>query len=228
MIIDCISDLHGHYPDMESGDLLIVAGDLTANDTEEEYRNKFNMWMYDQYPLKYKKVVFIAGNHDTWIQKNVTTEFMFGCGEYLCDSGTEFEGLKIWGSPWTKSFEGMNPACMAFTEQTEDGLMKHFGKIPDDIDILVTHSPPYGVLDTVETVWNEREVVEHCGSNYLYGWLKYCGRPKLHVFGHIHEGYGMQRPNLGFIDAEGYPISVNASHMNGSYQSVNAPIRVVL
>ena len=65
--------------------------------------------------LKYKKIVMIGGNHDNFCENWCTSddsiyEFIDKESfEYLCDSGTEFEWLKIWGSPWTKTFKGMNP-----------------------------------------------------------------------------------------------------------------------
>lgn len=62
MIIDCISDLHGHFPSLEGGDLLIIAGDLTATHTPQELY-QFNDWVKVQ---DYKKKVLIAGNHDTF------------------------------------------------------------------------------------------------------------------------------------------------------------------
>ncbi len=238
MNVDAVSDLHGHYPELEGGDLLIVAGDLTAMDTQIQLQ-EFCSWLTDQ---DYKCKVIIAGNHDRLLQKHPLKFHgdITNC-HYLCDSGMEFEysepvrdlfnesdktlvyrkTFKIWGSPWTRSFEGMNPACMAFTERTENDLMKHFEKIPDDTDILVTHSPAFEVLDEVSSMWHDREVVEHCGSKYLYGWLKYSGRPKVHVCGHIHEGYGKSHHFTSCI-------SVNAAHMNGRYEPVNAPIRVIL
>ena len=68
MIIDCLADLHGHYPETEGGDLLIIAGDLTANDTLEQ-QLKFYIWLHRQ---KYKHYIFIAGNHDNAIANNET------------------------------------------------------------------------------------------------------------------------------------------------------------
>ena len=65
MIIDCISDLHGHFPDLRGGDLLLIAGDLTARDIEPEYF-KFFDWLDEQ---KYRKKILIAGNHDMEIQR---------------------------------------------------------------------------------------------------------------------------------------------------------------
>lgn len=227
MIIDCISDLHGFYPDFLDennepieGDLLIIAGDLTRRDMEGEYW-QFNNWLSS---LNHRKKIIVPGNHDHYLYEDINkvdNPFKEAGGELLADSGIEFEGLKIWGSPWTKSFEGMNPKCMAYTVQNDRDLMNYFGIIPYDIDILVTHSPAFGVLDEVSYICEDKEVIENAGSNYLYGWLKYSGRPKLHVFGHIHEAYGQTEYFSGCT-------SVNASHVNEQYKPVNKPIRIVL
>ena len=93
-------------------------------------------------------------------------------------------------------------------------LQEAVERIPEDTDILITHGPAFQVLD--KTV-DGKEV----GHGHLYGYLKYAIRPKLHVFGHIHEGYGQMEAFSGCI-------SVNASHVNENYQPVNAPIRVML
>lgn len=222
MIIDCIADLHGFYPKLEGGDLLIVAGDLTANDSPLQLYN-FTEWLKLQ---PYKKKICIAGNHDNLLFnskafKGPESPLYF---DYLCDSGTEFEGLKIWGSPWTKTFEGMNPHCKAFTVDTEDELMDKWEMIPEKVDILITHSPPYGILDGIDD--SHDGTLFHVGSKTLYGWLQYVERPKLHVFGHIHEGYGQGEWFVGYNDIP--VISVNASHVNEYYQPVNKPIRIEL
>lgn len=233
MIIDCISDLHGYYPDLEGGDLLILAGDCTANDSLENW-HKFFDWFEKQV---YKKKVLIAGNHDNWCKywalsgtfDDITYQQMYNeekpMFDYLCDSGTEFEGLKIWGSPWTTTFVGMNPHCKAFTVHTDEQLADKFEKIPHDTDILITHSPPFGVLDLVPYKQFTKGA-EHCGSRYLYAWFKYVGRPKLHVFGHIHEGYGVEERFAGYNNT--MVKSVNASHVNEYYKPVNPPIRIIL
>lgn len=209
MIIDCISDLHGEYPELEGGDLLIVAGDLTAKNSEDEYWD-FATWLAVQ---SYKKIVVIAGNHDEFIEKNPGRfQKIEGDVEYLCDSGTEFEGLKIWGSPWTHSFPGMNPHCMAFTKPPGQ-LKDHWDMIPDDTDILITHGPPYGILD-------QNKYGQLCGCQDLRNQVLGLERLKLHVFGHIHEGHRRAfTVNSSFV---------NASLMNGDYEFVNKPIRVIL
>jgi Icc-related predicted phosphoesterase len=219
MIIDCIADLHGHYPKLEGGDLLIVAGDWTKSDGMEELEYFEEEWLSNQ---NYKKIILISGNHD-----NIS----YQCGwkgrgkiEYLCDSGTEFEGLKIWGSPWTKRFPGMNPRCMAFTVDTDEELAEKWALIPQDIDILVTHSPPYDILDEVFN--RSRGWKENCGSQSLLKRVMEI-KPKLHVFGHIHESYGnFHLKSSKFHDKD--ILFVNASHVNERYEPVNKPIRVIL
>jgi Icc-related predicted phosphoesterase len=253
MIIDCISDLHGHYPELEGGDLLIVAGDWTVHDKPSELL-KFFLWVTGQ---EYQRKIVIAGNHDNMIQE--TPMMLEGLPDlaltYLCDSGTEVEyeepirnlldendkslvyrkKLKIWGSPWTKTFEGMNPHCKAFTCDTEEELAGKWALIPDDVDILVTHSPAACILDR-----NDRG--EYCGSPSLLIRATSLPNLKLFVFGHIHEGYGQYRAEELIEFSENYmtmkifgppkcksmPHIVNASHVNERYEPVNKPIRIEL
>ena len=123
MIIDCISDLHGFYPEdpeLLGGDLLIVAGDLTEIDTLSDHSDFINFLN----KLNYKKKVLIAGNHDNFLQRNKNF-YEESNITFLCDSATEFEyeevveeehkfkgmisynvkkKLKIWGSPWSLWF----------------------------------------------------------------------------------------------------------------------------
>jgi Icc-related predicted phosphoesterase len=221
MIIDCISDLHGHYPKLDGGDLLIVAGDLTASDSVLQ-NLLFYKWVGSQ---KYKRKLFIGGNHDNYMQTHrpVILEIAPNT-HYLCDSGVEFEGIKIWGSPWTSQFPGINPKCCAFTRPFCIPLKDRWDLIPDDVDILVTHGPPFGVLDKVE-----RDYGASVGDIDLRDALEKRIRPRLHVFGHIHENGGQQlvfkRPGFG---TENNTICVNASHVNECYKPVNPPVRIIL
>lgn len=220
MIIDCISDLHGFYPDLEGGDVLIVSGDLTANDKPIQY-DQFAAWIDRQ---KYTKKVLIAGNHDNFFKnkkfEEVQDSYKHINVDYLCESKTEFEGLKIWGSPWTPRFFGMNPKCMAFTYFDESWFYDEvLMNIPLDTDILITHGPAYGILDKT----NKGASV---GSKSLQTWLKYVARPMLHVFGHIHESYGTEKVFPRYNNK--MMISVNASVVNERYEHVNKPIRIIL
>jgi Icc-related predicted phosphoesterase len=262
MIIDCIADLHGYYPELEGGDLLIVAGDLTRTYDEQEYLDFYN-WMREQ---NYTKKIVISGNHDTLIEREGQEWMAFeDCGfTYLQDSGTEFncidiqdgtmdlvkdgclsvkitnQKLKIWGSPWTLKFPGMNPECMAFTCDTEKELAKKWALIPDDTDILITHGPYEGTLDSVKQYdFDGNSKIESVGSYTLRRRI-FNIRPKLHVCGHIHEAYGKMITKYAqvVVDLEGEDseliydkketICVNCSHVNERYEPVNKPIRVIL
>lgn len=242
MIVDMISDLHGHYPKLEGGDLLIVAGDLTATDSENDWCN-FEIWICNQ---KYKEKIIISGNHDNFLQsmdEHRMCRYWDKVGvTYLCDSGTEFtyyprlhpseEGqvlerktYKIWGIPWTPRFLGMNPKCMAFTYYDEEWYKDEvLGKIPDDVDILISHGPGWGMHDT-------NIYVERCGSKSLTKWIgDHVNTLKLFVCGHIHEDYGIYdiRKIQDRFDDMYTPILVNCSHVNEKYQPVNKPVRVIL
>lgn len=211
MIIDCISDMHGSYPKLEGGDLLIIAGDLTARD-EHEQLIEFRDWLRLQ---NYKKKVVVSGNHDKRLE---TTKDLMMChvychsADYLEDSGTQFEGLKIWGSPHTKVLARWHPQVKAFGCDTNEELKKYWDMIPEDIDILITHGPALGILD-------ETELEDRCGCPYLYKQIQKI-QPKLHICGHIHEGYG--------IDYLNKTLCVNAAIMNVDYEPVNKPIRVII
>lgn len=214
MIIDCISDLHGFLPQLEGGDLLIIAGDLTARDQPIEY-DQFARWLDRQ---KYKCKIVIAGNHDGLLQRfpcRVRWDYKQGramgrlySATYLLDSAEEFEGLKIWGSPWTPTFLNWH-----FMKDRGEQIKAIWDLIPNDIDILVTHGPPHGILD--------RNINgEHCGCEELRE-TSFRIAPKLHVFGHIHE-QGGKTINTTLT------TFVNASIMNERYNPVNKPIRVIL
>ncbi len=213
MIIDCISDLHGCKPALQGGDLLIIAGDLTTSDKDYQYRS-FYEWLDDQ---DYNKKIVIAGNHDEYCYecyKNKCIPFGMSKVEYLCDSGSEFKGLKIWGSPWTPTFLDWH-----FMKDHGEPIRQMWDLIPDDIDILITHGPPFGILDQVN-LSSKANNGKSAGCEELRNTLDRLKNLKLHVFGHIHEGYGQ-------ITVNGV-IHVNASIMNEDYYPVNKPIRIVL
>lgn len=241
MIIDCISDLHGNYPTLDGGDLLIVAGDLTVNDSLAQI-NRFKDWLVEVGTNLYTKTVMIAGNHDNWIQRaelfnRDKSAWEHQSHSYLEDSGTEFgweeaevtkwgarhlpglrkQTFKIWGSPWTKTFPGINPKCKAFTVDTEEELAEKFALIPDDTDILIAHGPMAQHLDQNIDGY-------HCGSWALRDTVARV-KPKLFVFGHIHECGGQE---LMFKHQGPNTWCINASIVNERYEPVNKPIRVIL
>lgn len=266
MKIDCIADLHGFYPKLEGGDLLIIAGDLTRRDEPAEHRD-FVTWLMEiqDSDRRYRKIVYIAGNHDNFLDPNseynnsekgqwkhhrpkrrhaegmeIALNPNYGI-EYLCDSGTtyhDYEGkreIKIWGSPWTSQFEGINPLCCAFTMpfgcDNEQHLADKWAMIPEDTDILITHGPPHKVLDR-----STRGV--RCGSKSLFERLQVV-QPRLHIFGHIHEkGHKQAIITWPFECAQisentlktklNQTIAVNCSHVNVCYSPVFKPVRIIL
>lgn len=248
--IDCVSDMHGNFPTLTGGDLLIVAGDMTARDLQKEW-NQFFEWIGRQ---QYRKKIYIGGNHDNMLQELGSDVMLYARdtvglrpenAEYLCDSGTEFEyeeeieeehkfrgmisykvkkKLKIWGSPWTSQFPGINPKCCAFTHEFMQSIKFRWDLIPDDVDILITHSPPYGILDQIPTNFGAS-----AGDMDLLKALEDRIKPQLHVFGHIHENGGTQliykRPGYG---TENNTICVNASIIDERYRKFNNGTRIIL
>ena len=212
MDITCVSDLHGFQPELPGGDLLIVAGDLTSRNTQNEHM-KFISWIAQQ---KYKKKIWIAGNHDSYLVGTKFIPIKYLGLEYLCDSATEFEGLKIWGTPWTKTFEGINPHCKAFTCDTEEELAEKWAMIPDDTHILITHGPPYGVFD-----YCHGEYVGSTSLNKIVLSKERLPNLKLHIFGHIHACGGR---STDLISGK----FINCSHVNEHYQPVNKPVIIIL
>lgn len=209
MIIDCVSDLHGCKPALQGADLLIVAGDLTGRDTLEE-NMEFVHWFKKQ---NYRYKILIAGNHDGMYYKAFHEgKRLYENAVYLCDSGTEFEGLKIYGSPWTPEFCDWH-----FMKPRGEELKKIWDLIPDDTNILITHGPARGILDYSSGMRGSA-----CGCDDLKDAIERI-KPGLHVFGHIHECYGTVLLNHGGRDT----LHVNAAFVNGRYKPVNKPIRVL-
>ena len=175
MKIDCISDLHGYTPALSGGDLLLIAGDLTARDTTEGYE-KLIQWLIT---VPYKHKVLIAGNHDGLVEaKAVSLSRPEDNIHYLCDSEITIEGLNIWGSPYTPTFMSWH-----FMRNRGPDIKKHWDLIPSGIDILITHGPPYGIFDA-----NLAGV--HVGCQDLLQAVQERIKPKFHIFGHIHEEAG--------------------------------------
>lgn len=208
--IVCISDTHNCNEQIEvpDGDLLIHAGDATTVGTREQIE-KFNDWFVS---LPHRKKIFVAGNHD-WLFETNNIEaraLLYREIIYLEDSAVEIDGLKIYGSPWQPRFFDW-----AFNLNRGPEMAKKWAMIPDDIDILITHGPPNGILDAVPRRWG----IDHAGCEELHKRVEEIagsGRLKLHAFGHIHCGYGTH-------DEYGIKF-VNASTCDEQYLPTQAPI----
>jgi Icc-related predicted phosphoesterase len=212
MKIVCLSDTHNCNEQIAvpDGDLLIHAGDATINGTQYEVE-QFLQW-FSALPHRFK--IFVAGNHDRLYETNNRLARLLTANygiKYLQDSAFGFEGLKIYGSPWQPRFFDW-----AFNLQRGAELAAKWRLIPDDTDILITHGPPHGILDEVpRQFWTE-----NTGCEELIGRVEELSRNnlKLHIFGHIHCGYGRtERFGVEFV---------NASNCDEAYEPNNPPLVV--
>ena len=208
--IVCLSDTHNYHEQIRvpDGDILIHAGDATGRGTITEIE-EFNFW-FAKLPHEHK--ILIAGNHD-WlfeISNAAARRLLDDSIIYLEDSAVEIGDLKIYGSPWQPRFYDW-----AFNLMRGAELAEKWRLIPADTDVLITHGPPNGILDEV----SRQYFVENTGCEELRKRVEVV-RPKLHVFGHIHCGYGqVERFGVKFV---------NAANCNEEYQPVNAPIVIDL
>lgn len=203
---------HLNYPiEIPDGDILIHCGDATY--IGDKYQLLlFNEW-FSSLPHKYK--IFCPGNHDIGFDYDLAPKYidpqevLSSNIIYLQDSGCTIEHnnqkLKIHASPRTPMF--FNWAFMHHGNE----IQKYWDMIPENLDVLVTHGPPYGILDkTLEG--------KNVGCPFLLEEVK-KKKPKIHAFGHVHEGYGIQKEETTFI---------NAAICNRDYFPENKPIVVEL
>lgn len=175
MTILHISDTHGLHNQLNNlpaVDVIVHSGDFTFGGSEKEAID-FMQWFCD---LPYKHKVLVAGNHDMCMYGAEKIEGLPDNVHYLCNSSVVIDGVKFYGMPM-------------FMENVIDGTYDTIIKnIPDDTDVLVTHQPPYGILDSGEY---------HGQKDYHYGdYLLYAKvidvKPMLHLFGHDHNAYGSE------------------------------------
>lgn len=203
-----ISDTHNKHRwiktnEIPEGDVLIHAGDYSGRGSTEETKS-FLDWFSN---FHHKHKIFIAGNHDFFFEKKSQAEIDAILPDniiYLNNSGFTIDGINFWGSPDQPIFFDW-----AFNK-TEEELKETWSKIPSNTDVLITHSPPYGILD--KTIRGKS-----VGCNHLMRQVEII-QPKVHVFGHIHESYGIfEKHNTTFV---------NASLLNEKYYRVNEPIEI--
>lgn len=199
-----LSDTHGYHDTLRvpDGDVLVHAGDFCTSGKEMQAR-AFAKWFAKQ-PHAHKVVV--AGNHDRCLELDMSLgEKLFEGATYLLDREATVGGLRIYGSPWQPEF-----LSWAFNLPRGEALREVWSQIPTGIDVLVTHGPPWGILD--RTVSGDL-----VGCEELLAAVARV-RPRLHLFGHIHEGAGSHRHER--------TLFVNASVCTVAYTPTN-PILVV-
>lgn len=178
IIAICISDTHNSQPVLPDGDVLIHAGDLTRSGTFEELQASLD-WLKAQ-PHAHK--IIIAGNHDTVLDPSRDTvddraRLDWGHITYLCNESVTIQcangrELRVYGSPSSPRYGNW-----AFQYPRSEDVWA--GVVPIGVDILITHAPPRGHLDL------------GLGCEHLLREV-WRAKPRLHVFGHVHEGHGQE------------------------------------
>jgi Icc-related predicted phosphoesterase len=199
-----LADTHAHHRNLRlpKGEVLIHAGDISYRGEKLEIEDFLN-WFHQQ---AFAHKIFIAGNHDFFFEKASQKELSQIIPDdiiYLNDSGVVIGGIHIWGSPITPKFYNW-----AFNRTRGEAIRKHWEMIPDNTDLLITHGPPYGILDQLadET---------HIGCKDLLNRV-YQLQLKAHVFGHVHESFGcLNRWGIQFI---------NACMTNENYELIHKPV----
>lgn len=204
-----ISDTHSRHNDISSnligGDIIFHTGDISTVGGKHEIFD-FLDWYGNLKLYTYK--ILIAGNHDIGFEEDCQWYSKYASDKgiiYLHDSSIEIMGIKIYGSPWQPEYRNW-----AFNlPRMGDELFEKWNLIPNDVDILLTHCPPNGILDYVY-------------RNSFFAGCEYLNfkvnevNPKIHAFGHVHSGYGYTyRNNTNFI---------NSSIMNDLYVPSNQPV----
>jgi Icc-related predicted phosphoesterase len=224
LIIDLLSDTHNQHEkfECEGGDVLLHAGDFTGRGSVTEVI-QFLDWYAKQ---KYTHKVLIAGNHD-WAMESQSNLMADECrkrgihllddsGVILKDMVEEYQ-IKVWGSPVQPWFHdwafnrarNLNEAQFRRIKE----IKPHWDMIPKDTEILITHGPPYEILDEVKNVMGDSyRLPQYAGCEELAKKILQT-EVKLHVFGHIHEGRGIKYSgpvtyvNASCLDRMYYPAS---------------------
>lgn len=185
-----ISDTHGcHHRlrDLPEADVVVHSGDFTMNGSEAEAIDFMN-WFCD---LPYHHKIFICGNHDDCLY-GANIDGLDNNVHYLCNSGIEIDGVKFYGVP------------MFLEDCITDRQSRNFAKIPDDTDVLITHSPAYGILDFDDGInYGSEEILKKISDLHL----------KAHFFGHIHAQHGV-------MTQKGVTFS-NGAIMTADYTKLN-------
>lgn len=237
MKIVCISDTHNRHKEIDcgKGDIIIHAGDATGRGQSGEIE-PFLKW-YGSQDYTYK--IFVAGNHD-WGFEREPERYQEMCKKYgviyLEDSGLLIPDIdnngviKFWGSPVQPTF--CNWAFNRDIDHNNQGdpyhgfkkhpwIKPHWDMIPDDTDILITHGPPLGIRDKVLTMqsrYSGGNQYESVGCPHLMDAIENRVKPKMHVFGHIHEEYG--------VSYKGKTMFVNAASLDDRYIYSHKPVEI--
>ena len=166
---------------------MVHSGDFCMVGEEREALDFLN-WFCS---LPYRHKIFISGNHDSCLY-GANVDGLDSNVHYLYNSGIEIEGLKFYGVP------------MFMEDCISDRQTRHYANIPEDTDVLITHSPAYGILDFDDDInYGSEEILMKLSDLHL----------KAHLFGHIHRQHGIIEQN-GTIFSNGAIINEDYSKLN--------------
>jgi Icc-related predicted phosphoesterase len=197
-----ISDTHGLHDRIEGlpdGDVLVHAGDFMNTGTDPEEILSFNRWLGEQ---PFKNRIVCSGNHDRYFQDYPQqARALLTHAIYLENAGVTIDDVTFWGSPYTPEFLNW-----AFMYRRGPEARRHWDQIPDNLEVLITHGPPFGILDQVSPG------SEHLGCEGLLKAIEEK-KPEVHIFGHIHG-------SAGTFD-NGHTRFVNAAYLNERYRPLD-------
>jgi len=203
--IVCFSDTHGQHRNKKlnswlmnnSADILLFAGDYQKNN--QDHGKIFVEWIAE---LPYKHKIIIPGNHDNNFDNAREKCKHYDNIHFIVHEGIEIEGIKFFCSAYSRTFGNW------YFMESEDTLKYLYEKIPNNTEILVTHTPPFGTLD--ETIYSVS-----AGSTSLNNRIPELPKLEYNIFGHIHEQNGFRT----FDDIK----YINCSVTNELYELVNNP-----
>jgi Icc-related predicted phosphoesterase len=183
-----LSDTHQFHREVEvpDGDVLIHAGDFTMFSKSMSAIGDFNTWLGE---LPHRHKIVVPGNHEFFSEADPSRRSLVSNATILMNEGIEIDGLRTWGSPVTPLYGG------AFGLSSAADRRRLYAQIPQDTEVLITHGPPYGILDS------SPDSGLHSGCRELFDAVMRV-RPKLHVFGHVHGAHGIfQSDHTTFVNA---------------------------
>lgn len=198
----CVTaDWHGHLPKIPKCDLLVIAGDVFPDRHQEPFCNELGRYL-ERVPAR--SIVAVPGNHDCLAAQDPLLMKSLPW-TYLCNEAAVVQNRKVWGSGHTSSFG-------SFVVSEAELAKEIWPLIPQDVEILVTHSAPYGRGDRVYN--------EHIGSRSLRARVDELTQLRLHAFGHVHES----ARETGELPSGGRWI--NASMADAAERPVNPMIAI--
>lgn len=230
--IAATSDIHGFLDGLADQvenadpDILVIAGDINPCRIDINAQDWFVGEFFPLVESLHVPVVATPGNHDFWLNKflshsdNANLVVPPANFHLLCDQEATICGLKFYGSPWVPWINGR--WCWEGSDET---LKYEFSKIPENVDVLITHSPPVINHKFVDiSLDHSKSFWRHFGSNALTQAIKEKA-PKVSICGHIHSG---QHNGVVVKDDKGDAVCkcYNVARVNERYE-VKYPLTVI-